>query len=104
VCKEKVCSYLPLCSGSSHRIRSVSVDSPQCCTRYTTGLADRLLGTVSAFYYALLTRRALQLQTYGGVPSLEVGSMRGLKAHHFHQPDCRCVLPAAAIIVYGIRA
>ena len=45
-----------------------------CCTPYTTGLADRLLGTVSAFYYALLTGRALQLQTYGAVASLEVGA------------------------------
>lgn len=36
------------------------------------GLADRLLGTTSAFYYALLTRRAFQVQTFGEVPSFEV--------------------------------
>lgn len=35
------------------------------------GLADRMIGTLSLFYYALFSDRALQLVTYGHLPAFE---------------------------------
>ena len=35
------------------------------------GLADRITGTISIFYYALLSKRALQLTTYDSLPAFE---------------------------------
>lgn len=38
----------------------------------SAGMADRVLGTVGAFFYALLTRRAFQLEAWGDLPGFEV--------------------------------
>jgi len=37
------------------------------------GLADRLVGTIGAFYFALLTKRAFQITSFDPIPGLELG-------------------------------
>ena len=40
--------------------------------------ADRLVGAISGFYYALLTRRAFQVSTYGELPGFDLVSCGAL--------------------------
>mmetsp|Transcript_9176 Transcript_9176/g.27560 ORF Transcript_9176/g.27560 Transcript_9176/m.27560 type:complete len:258 (-) Transcript_9176:7-780(-) len=36
------------------------------------GLADRLVGTIQTFFYAIITKRAFQITTYDSIPGLEL--------------------------------
>ena len=54
----------PLSTRHHHQRLAVSV-------AVEAGLADRMIGTLSLFYYALFSGRALQLVTYGQLPGFE---------------------------------
>lgn len=56
---------LPKMQSASLRMSGTSTRCP-CCA------ADRLVGAISAFYYALLTDRAFQISTYGELPGFEL--------------------------------